>query len=91
MNRLVNRFFELGYGGMQHALESCKKVRLDPSNRSEMGLALQEAFSACDAAVEAAKVEFMQAHVSVGDIACSITMGNGRPATVAAAYSVRFG
>ena len=39
---LVDNFFTLGKSGEKHAIESWKKLGLDPEKRTEIGLALQD-------------------------------------------------
>jgi hypothetical protein len=89
--RLVDRFFELGRSGHGHAIESCKKLMLDPSKRDERGLSLQQALDACDSDVEAAGAGFIEAVVTIGAEGCALTLGRERPAACVPGFRVEIG
>lgn len=89
--RPVDRFFELGGSGTQHALESRKKLTLDPTKRRELGLALQSALDACDTEVEASGAELVEAVVTIGADRCALTLGRGHPPACRPAFQAEIG
>ena len=71
---LVEHFFVLGKAGENHAIESWKKLGLDPEKRTEIGLALQDILSRVDNVAEQSRVAMLEASITISNHKCILTI-----------------
>lgn len=70
LEALVQNFYLLGKAGEAHANESWVKIGLDPRNRTEVGLALQDILNKVDLMAEESGVEYLEAIISINNTKC---------------------
>lgn len=64
-NNLVKHFFKLGKAGEEHAIQSWKKLGLNPDKQAKIGLALQKLLVKIDSKVEKMQIEKLKGFIVI--------------------------
>jgi hypothetical protein len=85
---LVERFFELGTLGKEHALRSWNKLGLESTKRIEIGQALQKLLVIVDTAVEKAGISVLNALITLNNEHCWLETASDVGENLQKQYSV---
>ena len=91
VERLVQRFLDLGERGRGHAQDSWRLLGLKTSRRREIGLALQRVLSEVDQRVENKGVEQLSAAFIIGNEQCALEINNAVGSGLRKRYSSNVG